>query len=126
MIPLGLLRHLEGGGEVYFIASRSGRVKIGFTGGDPADRVRDLRTGASERLVFLGSVPGSRRTEARFHEEFQETRVWRNREWFEPTLGMVSLMGALGVRPTAAVLCRALVVSTLKFILGAWPRPGQH
>lgn len=70
-------------GFVYFIEARdSGRIKIGFST-DPNQRVRGLGTGASEELLVLAVVPGSRATEMRLHNRFLASHS--HKEWFHAT-----------------------------------------
>lgn len=104
--------------SVYFIAARSGRIKIGYTSGEPYKRLNSLKTGASEHLRLLGSLRGGRAMEQLFHEEFRAVRVWSNREWFEPTLSLLVLLGLNRIYPTVPVLLRAVVVSTALWLFG--------
>lgn len=65
-------------GYVYFI--RSGEsVKIGFTR-DVKKRHQQLKTGDPNKTTILASVPGTRDTEAYFHQMFAEYRT--TGEWF--------------------------------------------
>lgn len=68
---------------VYFIrAGEDGPIKIGFTGGSPYVRMRDLQTGNHERLRLLGAVPGTSKDENAFHRRFGDLRG--EGEWFRP------------------------------------------
>lgn len=69
-------------GWVYFIACHeTGRIKIGFTKGDPIKRVRALQTGCSTELGLIAQHPGTPETERLLHERFKERRL--HREWFQ-------------------------------------------
>jgi hypothetical protein len=70
-------------GSVYFITvgdPYGTHVKIGFTRGDPRQRLKDLQTGCPFRLSLLGSVPGCMTMEAELHGVLDEYRV--SGEWF--------------------------------------------
>lgn len=58
-------------------------VKIGFTGGDPAERLRGLQTGCPHRLELIAVIPGGESDEGRWHEDYAADRV--NGEWFRLT-----------------------------------------
>lgn len=68
------------GSRVYFIENfAQTRIKIGFST-DTRKRLGDLQTGCHERMVFIGSVPGSIATEKQWHKEWAHCRV--QGEWF--------------------------------------------
>lgn len=70
-------------GRIYFLkAEQSKRIKIGFTTGDPEERLRALQTGSSERLVVMASVPGSMADERGLHDRYESANV--SGEWFDP------------------------------------------
>lgn len=82
-------------GFVYFIrAVDSGRVKIGFTIGNPWDRLDALQTGNHEPLRLHASIQGSPKKERALHERFHHIR--ERGEWFVPTPELVAYMD--GVR----------------------------
>jgi hypothetical protein len=69
-------------GWVYFIhAPEVGRIKIGYTDGQPLARLRDLNCGSPVALVGLGIVAGTYAGERELHERFAGLR--RRLEWFE-------------------------------------------
>lgn len=71
-------------GLVYFITSRHGdeiRVKIGFTKGDPTDRLRNLQCGSPVPLAIYMAFEGNKATEKIFHDTFAPLRL--HGEWFE-------------------------------------------
>lgn len=72
------------GGYVYFIQGTSGGcIKIGYTGGDPVARLKDLQTGAPVQLRLLHAVKGSRHDEVWAHRHFHDAHS--HGEWFYPT-----------------------------------------
>lgn len=73
-------------GRVYFIeAIGAERIKIGFTSGDPAVRLRDLQTACPFMLRVIAHVRGSMDDEAALHERFASTRAVPGTEWFHIT-----------------------------------------
>jgi hypothetical protein len=67
-------------GSVYFVESGDGTTKIGFTRGDPADRVSSLQVGNPHPLRLAAWTPGCRRKERALHDMFYVYRF--NGEWF--------------------------------------------
>lgn len=67
---------------VYFaVAFEIDAVKIGYTAGDPEDRIRQLQCGCSEELFLLYVIPeGTRGLERHYHEVFAKHR--KRGEWF--------------------------------------------
>lgn len=66
---------------VYFIeAVGAGLVKIGFTDGDPMDRLRQLQTGSAHQLRLMHASGGSQRREKLLHARFAHLR--QSGEWF--------------------------------------------
>jgi hypothetical protein len=79
----------------------AGPIKIGFcaSAANLPGRVRDLQTGAAQRIEVLGSVAGSIRQERLCHQRLSERRLAG--EWFEncsATLQFVEVLLAQGVR----------------------------
>lgn len=69
---------------VYFIeAVGAGLVKIGFTDGDPTDRLKQLQTGCPHPLRLKGAVQGDARREKAYHAQFAHLR--EGGEWFRLT-----------------------------------------
>lgn len=67
---------------VYFIeAVGTNRVKIGFTSGDAADRLRQLQTGCPVPLVVRAVIAGDQQTEASLHLRF--AHLQQAGEWFD-------------------------------------------
>ncbi len=66
---------------IYFILDVvDGLIKIGFTTNVKL-RLQKLRSQTPNTLKLLGTIPGTRRDEARFHDRFYSKRVWG--EWFD-------------------------------------------
>ncbi len=79
--------------SVYFIRARdSGNIKIGFTAGDPRDRLRGLQTAADAPLEIITSVPGDKTLEAALHARFSRLRIARS-EWFRPGPELLRMIG---------------------------------
>ena len=69
-------------GWVYFVhAPEVRRTKIGWTAGNPVDRVNQLRTGSPVELVLCGVLPGTFQTEQQIHRGVG-TKHRAVREWF--------------------------------------------
>lgn len=58
-------------------------VKIGFTAGDPAKRLKELQTGCPQRLELLAAIDGTEADEERWHKDFERDRA--HGEWFKLT-----------------------------------------
>lgn len=68
-------------GAVYF-ASSAELVKVGFTAGPPAKRLKGMRSGSASPISFLAALPGCRDLESALHEAMAP---WREHgEWFRP------------------------------------------
>ena len=69
-------------GHVYFIQEAETRnVKIGFTSGDPAKRLKALSSGNWRELKLIGIQAGNKQLEKKLHRRFHYLHL-RN-EWFE-------------------------------------------
>jgi len=72
-------------GFVYFIKMEETReIKIGFTVKNPKERLKDLQTGNSNKLILLGYIDGTNQDEFNLHQEFSEERKPIG-EWFKPS-----------------------------------------
>ena len=69
-------------GFVYFLRNTRNHIKIGWSGKDPVQRMRDLQTGESELLKLVGVMPGSELTEDALQLGFALYRIRPNGEWF--------------------------------------------
>jgi hypothetical protein len=84
---------------IYFIEDGLGRIKIGFTDGDPYVRLQDLQTGSSVPLRLIGSMAGNKDTEKDLHRRFAAWRVlFAGQEWFTPTDELMDLIQPKQVR----------------------------
>ena len=73
-------------GFIYFIQeSETERIKIGFSEKHPQGRLESFQTGNSNKLVLLGYIEGTQEDETRLHREFEEERIRKRNEWFEPS-----------------------------------------
>ena len=73
-------------GFIYFIQeSETERIKIGFSEKHPQGRLESFQTGNSNKLVLLGYNEGTQEDETRLHREFEEERIRKRNEWFEPS-----------------------------------------
>lgn len=84
---------------IYFITNGSD-IKIGFTDGDPAKRLKQLQTGSPDLLSIIGTIPGNQKDEAKLHGRFIGHRL--EGEWFRYSLysyGIIEgLIGDFGER----------------------------
>jgi hypothetical protein len=83
-------------GLVYFIGASNGAeamVKIGFTKGDPTDRLRNLQCGSPLRLGIFTAFPGSQETERLLHKTFAPLRI--HGEWFQVKLKLLDFLVVL-------------------------------
>lgn len=83
---------------VYFAADEMGRIKIGYTGGDPLVRLKGLQTSASSILRLLATLPHADIDEEhRLHTRFGAYRV--TGEWFEPVPALLDTVRSAGADP---------------------------
>jgi hypothetical protein len=82
-IPMGGLFDGVDVGNIYFIRNSRGHVKVGWTSGDPAVRMKALQTGESEPLKLMGWIVGSESQERAIHVQFAAYRTaGGGTEWF--------------------------------------------
>jgi hypothetical protein len=67
---------------IYFISDGE-YVKIGYTNGNPLERLASLQTGNARLLKVLHTMPGSLSEEQALHQRFHHLRACG--EWFELT-----------------------------------------
>ena len=78
-------------GFVYFIRCPSnGRIKIGWTAGHPADRMRRIRMMSPVEVEPFGCFPGTRADERALHLRF--TEHLSHGEWFSPTDELLAII----------------------------------
>lgn len=69
-------------GTIYYIGSaETGRMKIGYTAGDPVKRLRALQTGSPTKLALFAMHPGTQELEQKLHNQFADARL--HGEWFD-------------------------------------------
>ncbi len=74
---------------IYFIQDEATfHIKIGFTDGEPEDRLAALQTGCPSRIVLLASIAGDRTKEKELHARFAAHRVVG--EWFNPSPALLT------------------------------------
>ena len=66
-----------------YVISDGEHHKIGYTAGDPKDRLQMLQTGSSRALSLVTTLPGEMSDEKRLHARFAHVRV--RGEWFALT-----------------------------------------
>ncbi len=86
---------------IYFIQDKlTLHIKIGFTDGDPKDRLYNLQTANAAGLILLCEATGDRDEEDRLHEKFSASL--ERGEWFRPTPDIILWM--MGVANGAGVM----------------------
>lgn len=76
-------------GRIYFIGFRH-YIKIGFTLGRVADRVRGLQTGVPEPLSIYATMWGTKAAEGELHQRLSVHKI--NGEWFRRSQPLRSLV----------------------------------
>lgn len=76
-------------GFVYFIQSGAGPIKIGFTVGDPIDRMKTLQTGSPKTLRLLAAIKATPQMERFLHKALRRHRL--RGEWFR-AVGVLPLI----------------------------------
>lgn len=77
-------------GYVYFIKGNvTGNIKIGFSM-HPEKRVKQLQTGAGEKLELLCKIQGSQSKERELHRKFKKQHI--HGDWFHPSPELESLI----------------------------------
>lgn len=68
-------------GRIYFVICEPlAAIKIGFTSGNPRERIKALQTGCPSPLKGVVHVPGSQDEERRLHRAFNPLHI--HGEWF--------------------------------------------
>ncbi len=82
------------GPSVYFArAGQDGPIKIGFTAGEPTQRIAGLQTGCPWPIFLIGSLPGSTQNEGDLHRRFAHLRI--EGEWFQPEPELLSAIAEM-------------------------------
>lgn len=81
-------------GVVYFIRGDiTGHIKIGFSKYSGEERIKSLKTGASEPIKVLCSIPGGKWLEKKLHKIYSDFLV--KGEWFMPAPTLIALITAI-------------------------------
>lgn len=79
---------------IYFILNRdNGQIKIGYTGGHPIQRQKQISATVSGNLELLRFMEGDRRTERKLHNRFSSLRD--HGEWFISAPDLTAYIDAL-------------------------------
>lgn len=74
---------------IYFIQEEQRRaIKIGYTAGDPLDRMADLQTGNPDTLNLIGVTSGTTKKEGKLHDVFSPEHI--RGEWFKPSTRLLN------------------------------------
>lgn len=103
-------------GTVYFIGDGEGRVKIGYTAGSAAERMKDLQTGSPQRLRLLATQPGSMRDERALHRRFAHARIRQDGEWFRATPGLRRHIAGRKPIPWRAIVLAVAVAAVVALV----------
>jgi len=75
---------------IYFITQQDKYVKIGYTAGDPNDRVESLQVGNPHELILYGAVDGDIAYERVLQGKFHKSHV--RGEWYELTPDIIEYL----------------------------------
>ena len=76
---------------IYFIQDElAHHIKIGFTDGDPTDRMKALQTGSPIGLTLLYVCDGNKFDEQELHQKFSLYRL--HGEWFKPAPSLIKFI----------------------------------
>lgn len=96
--------------EVYFVEGGEGEqrlIKIGYSN-DTRTRLGELQVGSPVELRLLGTIAGSRATEAQLHTIFAADRV--RGEWFRPSSDLIAVIeGRAFIAPNGKLRFRRAV-----------------
>lgn len=88
---------------IYFLqASKSKLVKIGFTEGPVWNRICALQIGSPEKLILLGTMPGTRWAELQLHRQFADCS--EAGEWFRSEPPLMEFISANAEAPNGETL----------------------
>ena len=94
----------NGMGTIYFIGPLDRDVvKIGWTGGSPYRRLKNIQSGNHTHLELLAAIAGTKEEERRLHDYFSFAlyREGTRSEWFLLTIEMRMLLELFKRRPPA-------------------------
>src|SRR5690348_10834207 len=77
---------------VYFIQCEDANkyIKIGYTQGDPQERLEKLQVGCPYPMTLLGVVDSGRKVERELHRKYDSHRV--RGEWFRPDMNILQFI----------------------------------
>lgn len=79
---------------VYFVQGQKTRkIKIGFTGGDFANRLSQIQGSSPDLLMCLRTFKGGRKQEKELHKRFK--KAWSHGGWFHPTSNLIAYIKRL-------------------------------
>jgi hypothetical protein len=85
-------------GTLYFIQEGTGgAIKIGWTSGDPAVRLRTFQVGNSFQLLLIGAVKAMPDEETGWHVRFAKS--CKRSEWFYPTADLLEAIAEACTKP---------------------------
>lgn len=85
------------------VCTHTHRVKIGYTGSDPARRLAELQTGSPTRLRLGATCFGDRELEGWLHRRLADRGLRSHGEWFFPSPEVDEVVRILAgaTRPTS-------------------------
>lgn len=99
-----------------YVISDGEHYKIGYTAGEPRERLKTLQTGNPRRLSLVGTFFGDRAVEAALHARFSTIRVVG--EWFALTVADFDWFTANLLTPEEAALDCAVEKHELSDVYG--------
>ena len=101
-------------GFIYFIQEDArNSIKIGFTSGNPRDRLRHLSTPIGPRLEIIGVQIGTLALETKLHKRFRNLRI--GREWFRPEPSLLYYISKLDYGDTFGRELQELLTSMPRY-----------
>lgn len=73
-----------------YVAKDGSSVKIGFTNRNVKQRLRELQTGSSGKLVLIGTFRGEQEDERKIHEQLEASHL--HGEWFKITSQVLTFL----------------------------------
>ena len=88
--------------KIYFI-TEGHYIKIGYTTQKIEKRIKQLNTGAVQKILLLGWMYGNKAKEKELHIKFAQSRVRYNGEWFKPTENLLDFINENNLEPNSYV-----------------------
>lgn len=89
-------------GKVYFL-TEGNHIKIGYTTQSIEARIQQLNTGSVQNIYLLGWIYGDKKREQELHQQFANSRVRFNGEWFNPTEDLIKFINDNNLEPNTIV-----------------------